>query len=112
MERDMADSPNSMMKNLPINPHHEVSETFCDTLGSIFFDGQSLRLEFTVGRLDEQKPPATTPTGMRHVVARIALTLPAAIDLINQMQMLAGQLKLSGLIGTDQGKAGPPQNSN
>jgi hypothetical protein len=92
MEHDMADSPNNMMKNLPVNPHHKVSETFCDSLGSLFFDGQSLRLEFTVGRMDELKPPATMPTGMRHVVARIALTLPAAIDLINQMRTFAGRL--------------------
>src|SRR5258705_1251513 len=90
-ENDMANSPNSIMKNFPVNPHHEISETFCDTLGSLLFDGQTLRLEFTVGRLDEQKLPTTTPTGMRHVVARIALTLPATIDLINQVRAMAEQ---------------------
>jgi hypothetical protein len=112
MEYEMASSPNDMMKNLPVNPHHEVSETFCDSLGSLFFDGQSLRLEFTVGRMDEMKPPATTPTSMRHVVARIALTLPAAIELINQMRTLAGQLAQSGLIKTEQGQVIPQNKPN
>jgi hypothetical protein len=103
----MSSSPTNMIKNLPVSLHHEISETFCDSLGSLFFDGQSLRLELTVARIEEMKPPATTPTGMRHVVARIALTLPAAMELINQMGALAGQLTQSGLTKTEQGQVIP-----
>jgi hypothetical protein len=92
----MAAGPNDMTKNFPINPHHEIKETFVDTLGNLFFDGQTLRLDFAVSRMSELKPPATMPAGERHVVARLALTLSCASDLINQMQMLAAQLNQSG----------------
>lgn len=106
----MATNPNEMMKNFPLNPHHEIKETFADTLGSVFFDGQALRLEFTVGRMNELKAPATMPTGERHVVARLALTLPCTIDLINQMRSLAGQLSQAGLLKTDGTESKPRTN--
>jgi hypothetical protein len=98
----MAAGPHEVMKNFLLNPHHEIKETFVDTLGNLFFDGQTLRLELAVARIDEVKPPEKVPTGERHVVARLALTLPCTIDLINQIQMLAGQLSQSGLLKTDE----------
>jgi len=84
----LAASPNDMMKSFPLNPHHEIRESFVDNVGSLFFDGQILRLEFAVARVN-QLEPETKPTGERHVVARLALTLPCTIDLISQMRMLA-----------------------
>ena len=34
----------------------ECTETFADLIVGVFFDGQSLRLEFGVSRLDERRP--------------------------------------------------------
>ena len=34
----------------------ECTETFADSIVGVFFDGQSLRLEFGVSRLDERRP--------------------------------------------------------
>ena len=84
----LAASPTDMMKSFPLNPHHEIGEILVDNIGSLFFDSQTLRLELTVARVNEIRPE-TKPTGERHVVARLALTLPCMMDLINQMQMLA-----------------------
>jgi hypothetical protein len=35
--------------------HPEVEETFADAVSALIFDGQSLRIEFAVTRLDEIK---------------------------------------------------------
>src|SRR5262245_45037597 len=34
----------------------ELAETFADSITALFFDGQSLRIEFAVSRVDEIKP--------------------------------------------------------
>lgn len=96
----MANDPRELFKKFPVAHHHDIGETFADTLGTMLFDGQTLRLDFTVARMNEPKPPAQ-PTGERHVVCRLVLSAPCAIDLINQMQQIAAQLAAAGLIKMD-----------
>jgi hypothetical protein len=43
----------------------DVAETFADSVTNLIFDGQSLRIEFGVTRLDEVKPNAPI-TGARY----------------------------------------------
>jgi hypothetical protein len=110
-ENRMAENPRDRLKTFPMQPHHEISETFSDCLGLAMFDGNTLRLEFAVSRLNEPKPPNAT-AGERHTVARLVLSAPCAVDLINQMQMIASQLAQAGLIKTDQEKGKPQTNPN
>ena len=42
----------------------DVVETFADSINSLFFDGQMLRIEFGVNRFDDMKPNAPL-TGRR-----------------------------------------------
>lgn len=72
-------------------------ETFADTLSGLVFDGQSLRLEFAVSRLDERKPDAAL-SGRRYPVCRLVLPPAAAIDLINKMQQVAAALAQTGMV--------------
>ncbi len=102
----MAGIPQDIIKKFPISHHHEVSETFADTMGLTMFDGQNLRLEFSVARMGEPKPPAP-PVGERHIVSRLVLTANCAVDLINQMNQIAGQLVQFGFIKMEQGRATP-----
>ena len=46
----------------------ELVETFVDSITGMFFDGQSLRIEFAVSRVDEIKPntPITGRRAIRH----------------------------------------------
>jgi hypothetical protein len=75
----------------------DIAETFADAVTGLVFDGQTLRIEFAVTRLDELKP--NTPiTGRRYPACRVALPPAAAIDLINRMQQIAAALTQAGVV--------------
>ena len=83
----------------------ELEETFADSVTALFFDGQTLRLEFAVTRLDDIK--GITPiTGRRYPACRVVLPPAAAVDLINRMQQIGAALTQSGIARTT-----PRQNS-
>jgi len=74
----------------------DLTETFADSISGVVFDGQTLRIEFAVTRLDEVKP--NTPiTGRRYPTCRIVLPPAAAVDLINRMQQIATALTQAGV---------------
>jgi hypothetical protein len=100
----MADNPLDKTKKIAVVPHHEVRETFADQIGFIICDGSTLKIDFEVIRMSEPTSP-TPPERQRHVVARLALSMSCAIDLINQVKRLAEQLAQSGLIKTEQGQS-------
>ncbi len=72
-----------------------VTETFCDYLQSFSFDGQTLRFEFCVERLDEPIPSVKKQklTGKRYTCARLVLTPDAGQDLYNKLHMVVQQLQ-------------------
>jgi hypothetical protein len=78
-------------------------EIFADTVSQAYFDGQSLRIEFSVTRLDDVKPNSPI-TGRRYPVQRLVLTPTAAVDLINRMQQVGQALAQAGVV-----KANPPR---
>jgi hypothetical protein len=87
----------------------DVTETFADAVSGLVFDGQTLRIEFAVTRLDEVKP--NTPiTGRRYPVCRLALPPAAAIELINRMQQIGAALGQAGLARTVPRPETPPAN--
>ena len=75
----------------------EMAETFADCINHVYFDGQSLRLEFGITRLDDVKPN-TPVTGRRYPAQRIVLTPVAAVELINRMQQVGAALAQAGLL--------------
>jgi hypothetical protein len=77
-------------------------ETFADSISGLSFDGQTLRLEFAVTRMDDVKPNALA-TGRRYPVCRLVLQPLAAVDLINRMQQVGTALAKAGVV-----KATPP----
>jgi hypothetical protein len=109
MERGdfMATSPQEMMKKWRLDHHHEVTETFADSIVLTYFDGNTLRLEFAVVRMEESLSPAQ-PSGTRHVVSRMVLSANCAVELINQMQQIGAQLAQAGVLKVEQ-PANPSQ---
>ena len=81
----------------------ECTETFADSVNHVYFDGQSLRIEFGVTRLDDVKPN-TPVTGRRLPSQRMVLTPMAAVELINRMQQVGAALTQAGVL-----KANPPK---
>jgi hypothetical protein len=81
----------------------ECTETFADAVNQVYFDGQSLRIEFGITRLDEMKPN-TAVTGRRYPAQRMVLTPAAAVDLINRMQQVGAALAQAGVV-----KMNPPR---
>jgi hypothetical protein len=70
----------------------DLPETFADSIGQWIFDGQMLRIEFTVTRLDPGVSP-DQPTGRRLPAARMVITPGCAIELIRQCQQLLAALE-------------------
>jgi hypothetical protein len=75
----------------------DCTETFADSINNVYFDGQSLRIEFGITRLDDIK--ANTPvTGRRYPAQRMVLTPIAAVELINRMQQVGVALTNAGVL--------------
>ena len=85
----------------------ECGETFADAVNSVFFDGQTLRIEFGVTRMDEIKKDAPL-TGRRYPACRLVLPPAAAIELINKMQQTAAALEQAGLVKASRKDGGGP----
>jgi hypothetical protein len=80
----------------------DCAETFADSITNLAFDGQSLRLEFGITRMDEVKQDAPL-TGRRYPACRLVLPPAAVVELINRMQQITASLIQAGVL-----KANPP----
>ncbi len=97
------DTPPQRQVTLRYIDRPECAETFADSIGHLSFDGQSLRIEFAVTRMDDTKP--NTPlTGRRYPAVRLVLPPGAAVELINRMQQIAAALTQAGVL-----RHNPPQ---
>jgi hypothetical protein len=77
----------------------ELSEVFADFVQRIQFDGQTLRFEFCVSRIEDQPPgPAS---GKRYPACRLVLSAAAAVDLMNKMQQITASLIKAGVLKAD-----------
>src|SRR3977135_2570614 len=85
----------------------EIAEVFADFVQRIQFDGQTLRFEFCVSRLEDQQP-GTPASGQRYPACRLVLSAAAAVDLMNKMQQITARLVKAGVLKADAPKA--PEN--
>src|SRR3954465_10228742 len=98
----MAEAKQSQVKYQYID-RPEVAEVFADFVQRIQFDGQTLRFEFCVSRMDDHAPPAPA-TGKRYPACRLVLSAAAAVDLMNKMQQITASLVKAGVPKAE----GPP----
>jgi hypothetical protein len=84
----------------------ECGETFADSINNVFFDGQTMRIEFGITRMDEMKQ-GQQMSGRRYPACRLVLPVSAAIDLINKMQQTANALQQAGVVKAQPPKAAP-----
>jgi hypothetical protein len=81
----------------------DMVETFADSVTGLTFDGQTLRIEFGVTRLDNLQ--ANSPvTGRRYPACRLVLPPTAAVDLINRISQIATALRQAGVVKPGPGR--------
>lgn len=89
----------------------DLQEIFADFVSRVQFDGQTMRFEFSVSRVDDQ--PGGASTGKRYPACRLVLQPSAAIDLMNKMQQITASLIKAGVLkpqGTGQAQTTVPEN--
>jgi hypothetical protein len=79
-----------------------LAETFADSIDLVFFDGQTLRINFGVTRFDQPQQPGKV-NARRLPACRLVLTPRAAVELMNQIQQLMARMVQAGVL-----KATPP----
>jgi hypothetical protein len=79
-----------------------LAETFADSIDLVFFDGQTLRINFAVTRFD-QPHQAGNVNARRMPACRLVLSPRAAVELMNQIQQLMAKMVQAGVL-----KAAPP----
>ena len=91
--------PGARTPKLRYQDRPELSETFADSIRSCVFDGQVMRIEFTVSRFDD--PGALGILEGRQVpVSRMVLSRGAMNDLFNRMNQLSAALKQANAAAT------------
>jgi hypothetical protein len=83
----------------------DMAETFADSITGLVFDGQTLRIEFGVTRLDDVKANAPR-TARRYPACRLVLSPVTAVELINRMQQIGAALTQAGVVKAAPAKAG------
>jgi hypothetical protein len=76
----------------------DLTESFSDYVEKFLYDGNTLRLELCVLRLDVPNPSKKKGTGKRVPVSRLVLTRGATLDLYNKLHKLVGVLEKQGKI--------------
>jgi hypothetical protein len=84
----------------------ELAETFSDSIHTMVWDGQTLRVEFCVTRFPDQAPTATTKEAQRFPACRLVMTSALAVDLFNRLQQTMNALAQAGVV-TQQKPATP-----
>ncbi len=97
----MAESTSAVLPGAPAIPMDKVDlpdlrETFADAIENVVFDGQSMRIEFCVTRLEQREKAA--PRAKRYPACRLVLTPNAAVELMKQMRHLASGLANAGVV--------------
>jgi hypothetical protein len=93
----MASDPGSSEKRVEFHQVDlpELKETFADSINSMVFDGQTLRITFGVTRMTQTGEESAA---YRYPACRLVLTPGAANEMIRQLQQFSTRLTESGVL--------------
>lgn len=74
-----------------------LAETFADSIHTVVWNGQTLRVEFCVTRFPDQTSGATTDAE-RYPACRLVMTSALAVDLFNRLQQTMAALAQAGVV--------------
>ena len=83
----------------------QPAETFADSIHTMLWEGNTLRIEFCVTRFPAAASAAETAPE-RHPACRLVLTAAAATDLFNQLQQTMNALAKAGVVSTQKPQEG------
>jgi hypothetical protein len=83
----------------------DLPETFADSLHTMVWDGQTLRVELCVTRYPDAAAAGTAAEAKRYPACRLVLTAPVATDLFNRLSQTMSALSQAGVVS--QRKAPP-----
>jgi hypothetical protein len=105
----MAEAPGDLKITNPANRaklrYHDrpdLPETFTDSIRSCMFDGQNVRIEFTVGRFEDPGALGIVE-GKQVPVCRLVLSAPALVELLNRLGQVTDGMRKAGIL-----KVAPP----
>lgn len=75
----------------------EVSETYVDSVGNTMFDGQNMRLELCITRMNDPHGSKAL-TGRQYPASRLILPISVIIELANRFQQTLSMLEQQGVI--------------
>ena len=81
----------------------DLAETYIDSIGTTLFDGNNLRMEMCITRLDRPTPP-DTPTGRRFPVHRVIMPADCMVDLYNQLGRFMKMMEERGMVSRNEPK--------
>jgi hypothetical protein len=76
----------------------ELPETFADSIDLVFFDGQTVRINYGVTRFSQPQQSGGAVSGRRLPACRLVLTPGAAVELMNQIQRLMARMIQAGVL--------------
>ena len=84
----------------------QPAEIFADSLHTMLWEGNTLRIEFCVTRFPAAASAAETAPE-RHPACRLVLTAGAATDLFNHLQQTMNALAKAGVVSTQKPQEAP-----
>ena len=87
----------SKQPKLRYEDNPSLPETFADSISRWYFDGSTLRIEFTVSRFDERKGSEQL-TGRQVPTCRLVLSTAAGIELLNRCGQFSAALEKAGVV--------------
>lgn len=84
--------------DFPYADRPDLQETYADIRGRTFFDGQALRLEFCVARLDPGPQSSGKFSGKIVPACRLVMPPAALFDLHNALSTIVKNLEDQGLL--------------
>jgi hypothetical protein len=105
----MAQAPKSPQIQYQYIDRPELAEVFADFVNRVQFDGQTLRFEFCVTRIDDHRPEGSI-AGKRYPSCRLVLSASAAVDLMNKMQQITANLVKAGVLKAESTPQPPSSN--
>ncbi len=101
----MAPTPLQAQVQLAYVDRPEILETYVDSLWRVYFDGQTIRMDFVINRMDDPQPQIP-PSDKALTASRIVIPVIGMADMLSKLQNVVAQLQAQGTLRQAHAPAG------